>query len=263
MIASFLLSSSLVPVLSVWLLAKHRSRDADARADDWVERLRNRLARVLQRLAPARGAARRGLRAGDGGDRRGGRPDARARDLPAGGANQFQLRFRAPPARSSSPPSGWPTTCSTRSTARPARTTWTSRSGTSACSPRRIRSTRSFSGPAGRTKACCRSRSSRRRGCGSATSKSVRAAVPRPVSGGAVLVRAGRHREPDHELRRADAGRGGDHGTRFRREPNVRDEGAGRARPDSDASRSAVRPGARLPGDSGGREPPAGRAARA
>jgi multidrug efflux pump subunit AcrB len=53
MIASFFLSSSLVPVLSVWLLAKHRF--AERHAEDWVERLRNRLARVLHQLAPARG----------------------------------------------------------------------------------------------------------------------------------------------------------------------------------------------------------------
>src|SRR5450759_4576863 len=56
MIASFFRSSSLVPVLSVWLLAKHRlSREAEAHAEDWVARLRNRLEQVLHRLAPARG----------------------------------------------------------------------------------------------------------------------------------------------------------------------------------------------------------------
>jgi multidrug efflux pump subunit AcrB len=53
MIASYFLSSSLVSVLSVWLLANHRPRTS--RSDDWVERLRNRLAHTLQRLAPARG----------------------------------------------------------------------------------------------------------------------------------------------------------------------------------------------------------------
>ena len=37
----------------------------------------------------------------------------------------------------------------------------------------------------------------------------------------AVLVRAGRHRQPDHELRRADAGRGRDHGPGLRRQPDV------------------------------------------
>ena len=97
MIASFFLSSSLVPVLSVWLLAKHRlSREAELHAEDWVERLRNRLAQVLHRLAPARGllvaayllvtvaiVAAVGLTLG--------------REIfPPAGANQFQLRFRAP-----------------------------------------------------------------------------------------------------------------------------------------------------------------------
>src|SRR5471030_484228 len=54
MIASFFLSSSLVPVLSVWLLPTHRS--AGSSGEDWVGRLRERLARMLRRIAPARGA---------------------------------------------------------------------------------------------------------------------------------------------------------------------------------------------------------------
>jgi multidrug efflux pump subunit AcrB len=56
MIASFLLASSLVPVLSVWWLRNdHRSRAEGPPAGDWVDRLRNRLAGFLNRLAPARG----------------------------------------------------------------------------------------------------------------------------------------------------------------------------------------------------------------
>ena len=97
MVASFFLSSSLVPVLSVWLLAKHRHPlEAEVHADDWVERLRTRLAQTLHWLAPARGllvavyaigtiaiVATVGLRLG--------------REIfPASGAHQFQLRFRAP-----------------------------------------------------------------------------------------------------------------------------------------------------------------------
>ena len=97
MIASFVLSSSLVPVLSVWLLAKHRHAvAADAPAEDWVDRLRGRLARSLERLARVRGllvavyavvtvaiVVLVGLRLG--------------REIfPTGGAHQFQLRFRAP-----------------------------------------------------------------------------------------------------------------------------------------------------------------------
>jgi len=52
MIASFLLSSSLVPVLSVWWLGA--TRGAGAHATDWVARLRERLASLLERMAPAR-----------------------------------------------------------------------------------------------------------------------------------------------------------------------------------------------------------------
>src|SRR5689334_4119817 len=97
MIASFLLSSSLVPVLSIWWLGKgHRIREVESPASDWVERLRDRLAALLRRVAPARGLLVAaylvvtvgivvvvGLTLG--------------REIfPAGGASHFQLRCRAP-----------------------------------------------------------------------------------------------------------------------------------------------------------------------
>src|SRR5688572_11115396 len=95
MIASFFLSSSLVPVLSVWWLGRHRVHREPAH-DDWVERLRKRLDWLLRRLAPARvlvvGAyvviamsivAAVGLSLG--------------REIfPPSGVKAFQLRFRAP-----------------------------------------------------------------------------------------------------------------------------------------------------------------------
>src|SRR3954447_20198246 len=97
MMASFFLSSSLVPVLAVWLLAKQRHAVSDGtHAPDWLDRLRNRLTRVLQRLLSMRAlvvaayavvtvavVAVGGLRLG--------------REIfPSGGAHQFQLRFQAP-----------------------------------------------------------------------------------------------------------------------------------------------------------------------
>jgi multidrug efflux pump subunit AcrB len=97
MIASFFLSSSLVPVLSVWLLAKHRPPpEAGLHQGDWVEGLRNRLSRLLHGLVPARGVVVAayavvtvavvvivGLTLG--------------REIfPPTGAKEFQLRFRAP-----------------------------------------------------------------------------------------------------------------------------------------------------------------------
>jgi len=97
MIASFLLSSSLVPVLSVWMLGRRQHRAADeSHAEDWIDRLRNRLTRALQRAATFAGllvalyvvvtvaiVAVVGLRLG--------------REIfPASGAHQFQLRFSAP-----------------------------------------------------------------------------------------------------------------------------------------------------------------------
>ena len=94
MIASFLLSSSLVPVMAVWLL--NTRRDARERTAGWVERVRERLVRFLEQVAPARWliavvyavvtvaiVALVGPRLG--------------REIfPATGARQFQLRFRAP-----------------------------------------------------------------------------------------------------------------------------------------------------------------------
>ena len=97
MVASFLLSSSLVPVLSVWWLGGHgRVQVEKAHASDWVDALRHRLVALLHRLAPARGllvsayvlvsvgiVATVGLTLG--------------REIfPPSGVNAFQLRFRAP-----------------------------------------------------------------------------------------------------------------------------------------------------------------------
>jgi multidrug efflux pump subunit AcrB len=97
MIASFFLSSSLVPVLSVrWLGKGRRSQEEEPHAGDWVESLRNRLAALLHRLAPARGllvtmylavtvavVVAVGLTLG--------------REIfPPSGVKAFQLRFRAP-----------------------------------------------------------------------------------------------------------------------------------------------------------------------
>jgi multidrug efflux pump subunit AcrB len=97
MIASFVLSSSLVPVLSVWLLGSRRGPvGAQSHGEDWVDRLRNRLGRFLQRLAPARwilvtayAAVTIGIVVAVG--------LTLGREIfPAGGVSQFQLRFRAP-----------------------------------------------------------------------------------------------------------------------------------------------------------------------
>ena len=94
MIASFLLSSSLVPVLSVWLLG---TRPAAAHAGaDWVDRLRARLGALLTRVAPARVAlvavyllVTLGLVGVAG-------PTLGREIFPPSGTKLFQLRFRAP-----------------------------------------------------------------------------------------------------------------------------------------------------------------------
>lgn len=94
MIASFLLSSSLVPILSVWMLGPHDAGAHD-RAD-WVDRLRTRLGAVLDRLAPLRLAvvgvyvvATIGLVVLVA-------PLLGREIFPPSGTSLFQLRFRAP-----------------------------------------------------------------------------------------------------------------------------------------------------------------------
>jgi multidrug efflux pump subunit AcrB len=94
MAASFLLSSSLVPVLAVWLLTD--APEAREHADDWVERLRARLARTLEAFMSARVLlvavyvlATAGIVAFIG-------PRLGREIFPSTGARQFQLRFRAP-----------------------------------------------------------------------------------------------------------------------------------------------------------------------
>jgi multidrug efflux pump subunit AcrB len=106
MLASFLLSSSLVPVLAVWWLRPHAQRHVDAEGDrdnsgdaarnDWVERLRDRLAVVLHRLAAVRWpllaaytVVTIGLVALIG-------TNLGREIFPPSGVKAFQLRFRAP-----------------------------------------------------------------------------------------------------------------------------------------------------------------------
>jgi multidrug efflux pump subunit AcrB len=96
MIASFLLSSSLVPVLSVWWLRPHGPSHRSEPHDDWVERLRDRLGSWLRRLALSRGllvaayvVVTVAITVGVG--------LTLGRELfPASGVKTFQLRFRAP-----------------------------------------------------------------------------------------------------------------------------------------------------------------------
>jgi multidrug efflux pump subunit AcrB len=97
MVASFLLSSSLVPVLAVWWLKRHdQGAPTEAHAPDWVERLRDRLAALLHRFAAARGLLVVGyvvvtvaVIAGVG--------LTLGREIfPPSGVKAFQLRFRAP-----------------------------------------------------------------------------------------------------------------------------------------------------------------------
>jgi multidrug efflux pump subunit AcrB len=93
MIASYLLSSSLLPVLSVWLLAGQPARP---HVGDWMDRPRAWLARLLRRLTPARAllvgvyaAATASIVTGVG--------SSLGREMfPAADTSQFQLRFRAP-----------------------------------------------------------------------------------------------------------------------------------------------------------------------
>jgi multidrug efflux pump subunit AcrB len=96
MIASYLLSSSLVPVLSVWWLTPRGHGHEETAPSDWVEPLRQCLGAGLRRLAPARvpivgayliGAVAIILLVGL----------TLGREIfPPSGVKGFQLRFRAP-----------------------------------------------------------------------------------------------------------------------------------------------------------------------
>ena len=97
MIASFLLSSSLVPVLSVWWLKRHaHGAPAEAHAADWVERLRDRLASLLHRLAAARGLLVGGYLVASVAVIAGVGLTLGREIFPPSGVKAFQLRFRAP-----------------------------------------------------------------------------------------------------------------------------------------------------------------------
>jgi multidrug efflux pump subunit AcrB len=96
MIASFLLSSSLVPVLAVWMLGTRAGATAAHHGPNWVDRLRARLGALLIRVAPARVAVvavyllvTLGLVALAG-------PTLGREIFPPSGTKLFQLRFRAP-----------------------------------------------------------------------------------------------------------------------------------------------------------------------
>ncbi|MDR1990208.1 MAG: efflux RND transporter permease subunit [Acidobacteriaceae bacterium] len=97
MVASFLLSSSLVPVLSVWWLrGRHAEADADAHREDWVDRLKHRLGSLLHRLASVRGLLVAGyVIVTVGGVVAVGLTLGRE-IFPPTGVKAFQLRFRAP-----------------------------------------------------------------------------------------------------------------------------------------------------------------------
>ena len=198
---------------------------------DWLGRFRSRLVRALQRLAPARGLARRGLRRRDGGDCHRRRPVARARDLPGRGcpsvpaplpgAGRHEVRVdrttRPGGARRDHASGAVPATSTitlgyvgVQPSSYPINTIflWTGGShegvlqvALAAGASRRLGDLRG--GPA--------------------------APVRGPLSGRPVLVRTGRHRRPDHELRRADAGPGRRHRPRLRGHARLRGQAAAAA----------------------------------
>lgn len=95
MIASFLLSSSLVPVLGVWMLGRGRAHRPDA-DPDWVDRLRARLGRLLEGVATLRLALVAGYLVAALGLVAVLAPMLGREIFPPSGTSLFQLRFRAP-----------------------------------------------------------------------------------------------------------------------------------------------------------------------
>ncbi len=97
MIASFLLSSSLVPVLAAWWLRRHDTgQDADRDREDWVERLKGRLGSLLHQLVPVRGLLVAGYVVVTAGVVVAVGFTLGREIFPPSGVKAFQLRFRAP-----------------------------------------------------------------------------------------------------------------------------------------------------------------------
>jgi multidrug efflux pump subunit AcrB len=96
MLASFVLSRTLVPVLSIWMLRGRRITEETTHGAGWVGRWRARLVRTLRAVAPYRGLLVAGyfvvavaVTVGVG--------LTLGREMfPSSGVKQFQLRFRAP-----------------------------------------------------------------------------------------------------------------------------------------------------------------------
>ena len=97
MIASFLLSSSIVPVLSIWWLKRlTQGEQTGTDAQGWVERLRDRLGSLLHRLAAVRGFLVTGYVMATIAIVVGVGLTVGREIFPPSGVKAFQLRFRAP-----------------------------------------------------------------------------------------------------------------------------------------------------------------------
>jgi multidrug efflux pump subunit AcrB len=94
MIASFILSRTLVPVMSIWMLEKHRTDTLHGAA--WVERWRAGLVRVLRAVAPYRAALVAGYLVAAVAITLAVGLTLGREIFPSTGVKQFQLRFRAP-----------------------------------------------------------------------------------------------------------------------------------------------------------------------
>ena len=224
MIASYLLSSTFVPVLSVWLLRGHRhgaSRRRTATGDCVDARCATRLtaicwdasSRLLRASCSCRPICVAAWRSSAVVGQRLGREI-----FPAVDAGQFQLRFRAPAGTR------------VRATERLARevldeirragrrrTTSPISLGYVGVQPSSLSDQHDL--PVDRRPGGGRAAGRAQAGAPRARSRPIRGRrcarrLRRAVPGRAVLVRAGRHRQPRHELRLADADRGGGHAAR-------------------------------------------------
>jgi multidrug efflux pump subunit AcrB len=165
MLASFLLSSSLVPVLGVWMLG--RARAHRLHRTDWVDGLRSRLAGLLNRVAPGRLALVAGYFVVAVGLVTLIAPVLGREIFPPSSTSTFQLRFRAPAGTKFEVTEqlGRVVLDEIASAAGPGNVSVTL--GYIGVQPRRIPSTRSSCGRADRTKACSRWRYAQTLSCDS------------------------------------------------------------------------------------------------
>ena len=264
MLASYFLSNTLVPVLSVWLLRDQHSRN---RTDSFFDRMQTTLrATDESRDGGCAGRCSPCIRADGGRGHLPDRPQSRhwtfSRTWTRGCSSCGCARR---PARASSAPKSWRSKRWKRSAKKRAPDNVEITLGFVGTQPASYPVNTIHLWTSGPQEAVLRS-SSCSDGSGIRVEEfkeRLRGKLPEAIAGRGAFVRSRRHRQPGDELRRADADRGGGERPESGRQPRLRRQGARRDEEDlvpcaicNSASRSITRPStstltASAPGSSG------------